>query len=223
MEPIDLARTAVFLDFDGTISAADTCVHLLNRLAPPEWHVIEAQYLAGEIGSRDGLRAEWAMMLGSEAERRAVANEVSIDAGIDALVDALRRSGAEVMVVSDGYGFYLEDQIGHLAEAGVEFVTSAVDWETLELQFPNADDTCGCAQCGTCKRRPIAQAHTRGLLTVLVGDGASDRRAAEVADIVFAKDGLAQWCASERVDFVPFTCLDDVRLALIRRDERLRR
>ena len=215
MEPIDLARTAVFLDFDGTISTADTCVHLLDRLAPPEWHLIEAQYLAGEIGSRDGLRAEWAMMRGSEAERRAIANEVSLDPGVDALVGALHAAGAEVLVVSDGYGFYLEGQIGHLAELGVEFVTSAVDWETLALQFPNADAACVCAQCGTCKRRPIAQARARGLRTVLVGDGASDRRAAEVADLVFAKDGLAEWCVSEHVAFVPFTCLDDVRLALI--------
>ncbi len=215
MESIDLSRTAVFLDFDGTISTADTCVHLLERLAPPEWKVVEAQYLAGDIGSREGLRAEWSMLRGDGAERRAVAREVTLDAGVDALVGALRAADAEVMVVSDGYGFYLDDQIGHLADAGVEIVTSAVDWETLELRFPNADDACPCAQCGTCKRRPIAAAQARGLQTVLVGDGASDRRAAEVADIVFAKDGLARWCLAAGVDFVPFTCLDDVRLALI--------
>ncbi len=215
MEPIDLDRTAVFLDFDGTISTADTCVHLLERLAPPEWKLVEAQYLAGDIGSRDCLRAEWAMLRGDEADRRAVAGEVTLDAGVHALVGALRASGAEVMVVSDGYGFYLDDQIGHLADAGVKILTSAVDWETLELRFPNADETCPCAQCGTCKRRPIGEARARGLQTVLVGDGASDRRAAEVADIVFAKDGLAQWCATEHVNFVPFSCLDDVRLALI--------
>ena len=218
MEPIDLSQTAVFLDFDGTISTADTCVHLLERLAPPEWKLVEAQYLAGDIGSREGLRAEWTMLRGGEAERRDVASEVTLDAGLDALVTALHASGAEVMVVSDGYGFYLEDQIGHLADLGVEIVTSAVDWETLELRFPNADEACPCAACGTCKRRPIAAAQARGILTVLVGDGASDRRAAEVADIVFAKDGLAQWCLAAGVDFVPFTCLDDVRLALIRPD-----
>ncbi|MEO6469201.1 MAG: HAD-IB family phosphatase [Acidimicrobiia bacterium] len=218
MEPIDLARTAIFLDFDGTISAADTCVHLLDRLAPPEWHLIEAQYLAGEIGSRDGLRAEWAMLRKGETERRAVAREVSLDPGLDALVGALRASGAEVMVVSAGYGFYVDDQIGHLRREGVRIVSSAVDWETLELQFPNADDSCLCAQCGTCKRRPIADARALGLVTVLVGDGASDRRGAEVADVVFAKDGLAQWCLESDVAFTPFTCLDDVRLALIGSD-----
>ena len=215
MEPFDLSRMAVFLDFDGTISTADTCVHLLEWLAPPEWRLVEARYLAGELGSRECLQAEWAMLRGDEAERRAVASEVTLDAGLDALVTALRSSGAEVMVVSDGYGFYLEDQIGSLADSGVEIVTSVVDWARLELRFPNADETCPCAECGTCKRRPIGEARARGLRTVLVGDGASDRRAAEVADIVFAKDGLAQWCLAAGVDFVPFTCLDDVRLALI--------
>lgn len=218
MEPVDLSHTAVFLDFDGTISTADTCVHLLDRLALPEWKLVEAQYLAGEIGSREGLVSEWSMLRGDEAERRAVASEVALDAGLDPLVTALRGSGAEVMIVSDGYGFYLEDQIGYLADLGVDIVTSAVDWETLELRFPNADGTCPCAACGTCKRRPIGDARARGLRTVLVGDGASDRRAAEVADTVFAKDGLAQWCLATGVDFVPFTCLDDVRLALIGSD-----
>ena len=218
MQPVDLSEAAVFLDFDGTISTADTCVHLLERLAPPEWKLVEAQYLAGELGSRECLRAEWAMLRGNETERRAVASEVTLDVGLDALVTALRSSGAEVMVVSDGYGFYLDDQIGHLADAGVEIVTSAVDWETLELRFPNADEVCPCAACGTCKRRPIGEARARGLRTVLIGDGASDRRAAEVADMVFAKDGLARWCIASGVDFVPFTCLDDVRLALIGSD-----
>jgi 2-hydroxy-3-keto-5-methylthiopentenyl-1-phosphate phosphatase len=50
---------------------------------------------------------------------------------------------------------------------------------------------------------------------VLVGDGTSDRKAAALADIVFAKDGLARWCAQFAVPFSPFACLDDVRTALL--------
>ncbi len=211
----DLARTAVFLDFDGTISTADTCVHLLEQLAPPEWKAVEAQYLAGDLGSRDCLLAEWAMLDGDEATRRAVAAGVSLDAGLEYLVRMLRTRGADVSIVSDGYGFYLDDQVGHLRSLGVEIRSSAVDWDTLELKFPNADDGCPCAACGTCKRMPIEAAAGRGRTTVLVGDGASDRRAAAVADIVFAKDGLARWCAESGIEFVSFACLDDVRLALI--------
>ena len=56
--------------------------------------------------------------------------------------------------------------------------------------------------------------HDRGRTTVLIGDGASDRHAALVADAVFAKDSLAAWCDSEGVAYMPFDGLDDVRRVL---------
>ena len=31
MDVLDLSSTTVFLDFDGTITQHDSCVHLLNR------------------------------------------------------------------------------------------------------------------------------------------------------------------------------------------------
>src|SRR5207253_11380993 len=49
----DLSTTSVFHDFDGTATAADTGVHLLERLAPNEWRTLDAEYLAGRMGSRE--------------------------------------------------------------------------------------------------------------------------------------------------------------------------
>ena len=49
---------------------------------------------------------------------------------------------------------------------------------------------------------------------MLIGDGTSDRHAALVADVVFAKDSLAAWCDSAGVTYTPFDGLDDVRRVL---------
>ena len=54
--------------------------------------------------------------------------------------------------------------------------------------------------------------------TVLIGDGTSDRKAALLADVVFAKDELATWCADNAVRYVRFGCLDDVRRTLLTED-----
>ena len=51
---------------------------------------------------------------------------------------------------------------------------------------------------------------------MLVGDGTSDRKAALLADVVFAKDGLARWCGANGVAFEPFTTLADVHGAMLR-------
>ncbi len=207
----DLSSAAIFFDFDGTISATDTGVYLLQRLAAPGWREVGNRYEAGEIGSRECLALEWALLGADESRLRAVAAEVPMDPDVDSLVTALLDVGAEVSVVSDGFGFNVHEQLGYL---GIPILTNEVDWSTGALEFPNADPSCACASCGTCKRAPIEAAAARGRQTVLVGDGVSDRRAAVAADVVFAKDGLARWCAEETVPFYPFETLAEVRIGL---------
>jgi len=49
---------------------------------------------------------------------------------------------------------------------------------------------------------------------VLVGDGASDQKAALLVDVLFAKDGLARWCDIAGLPYRPFTTLADVHADL---------
>lgn len=201
----------MFLDFDGTITRRDTGVHLLERLGAPGWRDEDARYDAGTIGSRECLRREWDLLPHDEETLRAVAREVDVDPGFAALVEGLRAAGADVLVVSDGFGFHVAEVCGPL---GVPVLTNTVDWTTGALEFPNADRCCPCSTCGTCKQAPLKEARRRGQTTVFVGDGISDRKAALLADIVFAKGRLAEWCELGDVAFTPFGRLDDVRRVL---------
>jgi 2,3-diketo-5-methylthio-1-phosphopentane phosphatase len=209
---LDLARTSVFLDFDGTISTADVGMHLLERTAPHDaWRALHEQYERGQIGSRECIDDQWALVEGSEAELRAFAAEVTIDPGFGPLVAALRSAGAELTVVSDGFGFYVHDVC---APYGLDVLTNAVDFESRELLFPHEDRCCACSSCGVCKQAPIKDARYQGRTTVLIGDGASDRKAALLADVVFAKGPLASWCGQFGVPCHRFETLADVQRAL---------
>jgi HAD superfamily phosphoserine phosphatase-like hydrolase len=207
----ELAAASVFLDFDGTITTGDVGVHLLERLGADGWRAIDAEYDAGEIGSRVCLLEEWDLLPHDRERLRAVAAEVPLDPDLDGLVGDLLAAGAEVTVVSDGFGFYATERCAHL---GVPVMTNAVDWELGRLEFPHEDRCCACSSCGTCKQAPIKDARRRGRATVMVGDGTSDRRAALLADVVFAKGALARWCAANAVLFHPFEALGEVRAAL---------
>jgi 2-hydroxy-3-keto-5-methylthiopentenyl-1-phosphate phosphatase len=210
-DSLDLARTSVFIDFDGTITTVDVGVYVLNRTAPDEWRTIDEQFRHGVIDSRECILDEWELVEGDEATLRAIAAEVELDPGVGPLVDALRAAGAELTVVSDGFGFYVEEAVRPF---GLDVRTNAVDFSTRELLFPHEDRCCPCASCGTCKQAPIKDAQHRGQSTMLIGDGASDRKAALLADAVFAKDALAAWCRAFGVDFVPFETLADVHRVL---------
>jgi 2-hydroxy-3-keto-5-methylthiopentenyl-1-phosphate phosphatase len=208
---LDLSRTSVFLDFDGTITTADVGVHVLERTASDAWRAIDEQFRVGAIDSRECILDEWELVEGDEATLRAIAAEVALDPGVGPLVDALRAAGAELTVVSDGFGFYVQDAV---APFGLDVMTNAVDFETRELLFPFEDRCCPCASCGTCKQAPIKDAAYRGRATMLIGDGASDRKAALLADVVFAKGALASWCKGFGIDCIEFDALADVHRAL---------
>jgi 2-hydroxy-3-keto-5-methylthiopentenyl-1-phosphate phosphatase len=210
--PLDLAATSVFLDFDGTISVGDVGVHLLQRVGSPGWEAIDAEYDAGEIGSRVCLLDEWDLLPKDPDLLRSVAAEIPLDPDLEPLVAGLRAAGAEVSVVSDGFGFYATEELAHL---GIPILTNAVDWSTGTLEFPNQDRCCACSSCGTCKQAPIKDARHRGRSTVMVGDGTSDRKAALLADVVFAKGPLARWCAANGVPHLPFETLGEVRTSLL--------
>ncbi len=208
MRAIDLSSTSVFLDFDGTISAADICVHLLDRLAGDSWHEIEDLYESKVIGSRECVAREWALLATTEEHvLRAVAAEVPIDPDFGPLVDLLHAAGAEVTVVSDGFGFYVWE-LG--LTVGVAVRTAQVDRQTRTLLFPYRDDDCPCADCGTCKQAPVREAQSRGRTTVFVGDGTSDRKVAPLVDVLYAKDDLANWCDNNGVPFRRFLSLRDI-------------
>jgi HAD superfamily phosphoserine phosphatase-like hydrolase len=209
---MDLSNASVFLDFDGTIATADTGVHLLARLATDDWRAVDEEYAAGRIGSREALSRQWAMLPADEAVLRAVAREVPLDPDLGPLVEGLRAAGAEVTVVSDGFGFPVTEA---LARFDLDVLTNTVDFATGELAFPHVDRCCPCSTCGTCKQAPIKEARRRGRSAVFVGDGVSDRKAALLADRLFAKAGLADWCDLTGVDYEPFTALGDVRAALL--------
>jgi 2-hydroxy-3-keto-5-methylthiopentenyl-1-phosphate phosphatase len=209
----------VFLDFDGTITSADTGVHLLERLTTDDWRAVDDEYACGAIGSREALAREWAMLPTDEGTLRAVAREVPLDPGLGPLVEGLRAAGAEVVVVSDGFGFHVAEA---LAPFGIEVLTNVVDFSTGSLEFPHVDRCCPCSTCGTCKQAPIRDARRRGRRVVFVGDGVSDRKAALLADRLFAKVGqegkpasLAEWCELADVAYEPFVSLADVHAALL--------
>lgn len=197
-----LTNTSVFLDFDGTISTRDVGVHLMNRLVGDAWLEIEDLYERRLIGSRECICREWELLSASDEELlRSVAAEVDLDPATSALVAGLLEAGAEITVVSDGFGFYVAEAVSALA---IPVRTAAVDWVTGTLVFPFADPDCPCSECGTCKRAPVLEAASRGRTTFFVGDGLSDRHVAPLVDRLYAKDALANWCRAAEISYRAF-------------------
>ena len=203
---------SVFLDFDGTVTLEDSARALLTAYTGTAWLPASEALDRGEISSRECIVDHWSLLRDvPRNDLEAAARRVPLDPALDALVAYLREGGAEVAIVSDGFGFRAREVA---AVHDLRVLTNDVDWATRELVFPHEDRCCACSSCGTCKQAPIRDAQARGRWTVMVGDGTSDRKAATLADVVFAKDALAEWCSLFGVAYRPFTTLADVRAGL---------
>jgi 2-hydroxy-3-keto-5-methylthiopentenyl-1-phosphate phosphatase len=217
----------VFLDFDGTISRADVVDAILERYAAREWVRVEEEWRAGRLGSRECLRQQMALVTATPAEADALIDAIGIDEGFGAVLETGAASGMPVHIISDGFDYCIRRLLRQVPAAAQPVVQPmricASHLEpggdgTWRTAFPFPDEACvhGCA---TCKPAVMRTLNPEGLVTVFVGDGLSDRYAAGAADLVYAKDKLARYCAEQQIAHVPYAGLADVAMDL---NDRLR-
>jgi len=177
---------------------------------------LDAEYIGGRAGSRDQLARFVAMLPSDEAAVRATAAAQPHDATFVDFLQLARRVGAEVEVVSDGYGFYVEPALTAMGITGVPITSAVTSWTTGEpvITFPNGHPEC--FVCGTCKRQRVLAQQALGRHTVMVGDGVSDRYGAAHADTVFAKSHLARICRERGWAYEPWETFDEISAWLTR-------
>lgn len=221
-----LEKPMLFLDFDGTITGRDAVDAILEAYADTRWLAVEEQWRSGRIGSRACLQAQMALVEATPNELDALLDSIEVDEGFALLLDTCAARGAAVHIVSDGFDYCIRRILARrelgLAErlAGVRIFSSHLEpsgrrWHT---DFPHSRTACehGCA---TCKPVVMSLLNRAGAPAVFVGDGLSDRYAAGVADLVFAKGSLAAYCRGEGIAHILYDGLGEVAAYL---DEALR-
>lgn len=204
---------AYLCDFDGTVSPEDIGAAFVRRFSgAPEAprRALLARWLAGEVGHRELTALECEGLAVGEAEARAFTLGFRIDPHFAPFVREARGRGDAVMVVSEGFDFYIEDQLARAGLADLPWASNRARFEDggVRPEFPWSED--GCGRCGNCKAQHVRRYRALGFHTVLVGDGLSDRCGARAADAVLARGGLLAWCREEGLAARPFESFRDV-------------
>ena len=206
-------RTTFLCDFDGTIAPADIGKALVERFSsgdPKRHRALLAGWLSGTTGHRELTVAECGMMRVTAAEAVAFTRGFGLDPHFAGFARAARARGDRVLVVSEGFDFYIQDQLDRAGLGDLPWAANRVRFEGDRMipSFPHgtgpAEGGSGCGRCGNCKAQHVRHARAAGDAVVLVGDGLSDRCAAEIADTVLARDGLLTWCRARGIEALPF-------------------
>lgn len=206
-------RLAVFCDFDGTFAVQDVGASIARRYAAERRAALWPRLERGELDAwsynmelLDGLALP-------EAELESFLRGIELDPGAGALVEWCERNDVPFRVLSDGFDRNL-DRLQQLHGLRFGYDSNRLRYEggRWRIAAGSPDPSCGCGT-GVCKRARIDAFRARhaGVSTVHVGNGrVSDLCAAEAADLVFAKDTLAEELASRGIAFEPFETLHDV-------------
>jgi len=204
---------AYLCDFDGTVSPNDIGAAIAERFSPGGEALrreLLDEWSSGRIGHRELTRRQCEILRVEADEALAFARTFRLDPQFAPFVREALGRGDAVMVVSEGFDFYVRD---HLQRAGFPDLPWAANHARFEdgglvPEFPFADPACD--SCGNCKAQHVRRYRARGFHAVLVGDGASDRHGALAADTVLARAGLREWCEHEGMRHVAFEHFGDV-------------
>lgn len=199
--------TAFLCDFDGTVSPGDIGASLVQRFAVGrelEARAALERWRRGEIGHRELTELECDRMVVTQEQALAFARGFELDPGFPPFARAAAVRGDAVMVVSEGFGFYIADALERAGLAEIPWAANHArfEGEAMRPDFPHADPSC--RRCGNCKGRHVRRYQEQGYRVVFVGDGLSDRCGAGAADQVFARDSLLSWCREQGVAADPF-------------------
>lgn len=204
----------LLLDFDGTLVTPNVAILLVGRFCP------DGERLAREVDralheGRMTLREAWARQVALlPADRYEemvdfVRAEVPLRPGARRLTDLARASGIPTTIVSGGLDFFIRPV---LEREGLELPILSDSVITTDEGGWAAAHPYGhssCRLCGICKAKLVAPPELRSP-TVFVGDGSTDRFAAEVASVVFARARLRSYCERFAIPHYPFEDLDTV-------------
>jgi len=214
----------VTIDFDGTISRTDVTDAVIRKFARDGWQEAEELWEAGQIGSRECLARQMALIDAPLAQIIAYAATQPIDPAFAEFMDVLNSHGIPYAILSDGFTPIIR---GILAQAGLQDIPVyasdlSQDKGKVKTFFANTSASC---HSGTCKCRTAALL-AGDLPIVHIGDGRSDFCIAQKAAYVFCRGKLTGFCVEKELAHSPFMDFSEVssvvRALLIQQDWLLR-
>ena len=207
-----MAVESILVDFDGTACATDVAGALCTRFCLEGWEAFDEAVQAGTATLRHAIRQQATMLQGERTEMLSFARaNFAMDASFSPFVRWATACDLGVVIVSDGFGFYIEPMLADAGLSGLPVVANRLVGSAGRWRLDHPHGHPQCVGCGTCKMLAVLEGQRRSGAVAFVGEGQSDRYGAAYADLVFAKERLAVICSTEGIPYVPWTSFDDVR------------
>jgi 2,3-diketo-5-methylthio-1-phosphopentane phosphatase len=181
---------------------------------------VEQEWVRGQIGSRECLERQMALVETSAEQFHALLDSIPIDPHFASFYRFTRTHRIPFYVLSDGFDYVIRrilkrSGVNGPLRNGTHLFSSALRLEGRRLIpfFPLSSRPCEHG-CGTCKAAVIRRLGAGRRPIIFIGDGLSDRFAVELADVVFAKSRLLTYCREAGISCQPYQTFAEVEEGL---------
>jgi 2-hydroxy-3-keto-5-methylthiopentenyl-1-phosphate phosphatase len=213
-----VVKTVILCDFDGTISTMDVADTIFTVYLGDRWDEIDREWHDGGISMVELYNKCWQLVDASEEELADFVDRISIDSYFADFVRAVDRERIPIFLVSDGFDFYIDRIMNRHGLSDLKHYSNKLFFENGKVITEFNNQNYECTQCANCKKFVIDEKRGRSDFVIYIGNGLSDRCAAEHADLVFAKDSLREHCEKNRIGHVSYNSFDDLIKYLIMND-----
>lgn len=212
-------KIVILCDFDGTVAQNDVGDLLFKTFSGNgNAQATVDSWRRGEISSRECLENEAREARVNRADLDQFIQEQRLDPYFKDFHDFAKKRDMEVVIMSDGLDYYIEHMLVKNGLGDIEFYANQLQiaGESLQVEFPYYD-LLGCQDCACCKAHHLYRYRDEGYYVIYVGDGMSDFCPCTMADLVFAKGQLADFCRKSGVDYIEYRNFRDVEREVLGR------
>ena len=198
-------RRIFCMDFDGTVTLLDSCQAVCRKFSRTDLSLIEEKWQAGEISTRECARLILKNLVLSPSELQKFLAEIPIDSYFKKFLTWCQKRNYPVIIISDGYDLFIKYLLKiHGIKQNFSLYCNELrfDGKTLAGYFPYDNPSCGLH--GVCKSAIIDEIRKKYPNCELnfIGDGSSDYCAAKTADVIWAKNKLAEYCRKKGIPYL---------------------
>jgi 2-hydroxy-3-keto-5-methylthiopentenyl-1-phosphate phosphatase len=213
-----LGERVFVTDFDGTMTRVDFFDVVLNHVAPGSMDQYWERCIAGELTHVAALNGIFQNAPRDVAELRTWLPETKLDPATPRAIRNLRHAGWDVLVVSAGCEWYIEEILAPVRDQ-VHVIANPGDVSPelgLWMGWPPADSPWYSAHFGVDKGRLVQLLAQAGKTVAFAGDGRPDLAASRevAAERRFAKSWLADQLTQQGLTFRSFGDWSEIASAL---------
>ena len=192
-------------DFDGTVTEEDVSFMLMDAFADGDWRAINQQYNDGKITVGEFNERAFALIKAGKKEMLDfLKGKVVIRRGLKTFVDLCKTKGIRLVIVSNGWDFYVKQILEENGLENVEYHSAETFFHEgkLQVRYVGPD---GSVTDTEFKDKYVTKYINEGYHVVYIGNGSSDLSPAKGAHQIFATESLLEHCRRTGLTCIPFT------------------